>query len=182
MKYLLVVVVTAVISVVITLLLTRREQKPASTTPPLSRQPVQPRSSQRWLALKDESAKLDADFDAALRTNSTTPAEAAASLPAYTRYCSAQVDLISRQEALYREEHQGEDNPVLIEQREATVALCKASKELIEYTADPKNGFHRIGDENFANDPETYNRLFLAFRVACVRLVGANAAASAVEE
>jgi len=100
----------------------------------------------------------------------------------YEKYCSAEASLFSRQEALYREEHGSEDNPVLIEQEEATAALCNATKDLVAYSADPKNGFHIVGDETFANDGATYNRKFLAFKVAIVRTVNANGAAAALEK
>jgi hypothetical protein len=181
MKQFLTILATVIISVALTLLVKRHEQKPTTATTPNS-PPADQRFSQRRLALKDESAKLDADFKVALQTSAKTPAEAAASLTVYKKYCDAQANLFSRQEALYREKHDSQDDPVLIEQEEATTAWCNASKDLIAYSADPKNGFHIVGDETFANDGATYNRKFLAFRVACIRLVNANGAEATVNK
>ncbi len=59
---------------------------------------------------------------------------------------------------------------------------CNASKDIIGYSADPKNGFHIVGNETFVNDDATYDRKLLAFKVACVRLVNANGAVAAVNK
>lgn len=184
MKYALSILVSAIISVSVTLLLVRHQKSSNGATSVIPKTlPNGPKFSQRWLSLQKESAKLDADFSTVIKTeDAKTAAEAAVSLKAYEKYCDAQANLLSRQEALYREEHGSENDPVLIEQRDATIAWCKASEALLSYMADPRNGFHIAGDETFANDGLTYNRLFLAFRVASVRLVNANGAEADVNK
>ncbi|SRR5260370_41769714 len=124
MKLFLIVLATAVISVTVTLLAKRHGQNPPlnGSTAVTPNPPVNPKFSPRRLALADESAKLDADFRAAIQADAKTPAEATASLKVYEKYCNAEANLFSRLKSLNMEEHGSNDDPVLLEQEEATTS------------------------------------------------------------
>lgn len=175
MKMLIAILATAIISVGVTLVVSHR--KPAGKSTVRMDSAATPRKvSQAWLDLKKQSEKLDAELRKATKTDAKNSVEASRTLKAYADYCGGQIDLFAKEEALYRNEHDTEDSPVLTEQRQATAAWCDSARGLSSFMADPKNGYRVDGDEISTNNAPVYNQLLLEFRVASVRLVNANAA------
>lgn len=181
MKLLIAILAAAIISVGITLAVEHRKLSGGGAANRETTVPS-PKPSQAWLDLKKQSSKLDAELRETTKVDAKNSTEASRTLRAYSDYCNGEMDLFVKEEAVYRNEHDSEDSPVLIEQKEGTAAWCNAAKVLSSFMADPKNGYKVDGDEISTNDVPTYNRLLLAFRVASVRLVNANAAEASEEE
>lgn len=180
MKVVVAVLGTAIVSIAATVFVIRRTTvreskfRPQSASTPI-------KASQAWLNLKKSSAELDAKLSDAVKVDARNSEEASTTLKAYRSYCQAEMDLFSKEESLYRDEHGAEDSPILIEQKEATAAWCDRVDTLNSFIADPKNGYQVEGDAISVVDAATYKRLMLAFRVASVRLVNANAAEASQE-
>lgn len=169
------ILATAIVSVILTLVVVRYRSTANATVSPNTAVSLRT-PTEAWLTLKKQSAKLDAELRAATKTDAKNATEALQTLKAYDAYCNGEVDLFAREQAVYRNEHDSEESPILIEQSEATSAWCNRVKDLYSFMANPKNEYRVEGGEISAIDAETYNRLMLAFRVASIRLVNANAA------
>ncbi len=180
MKIFVTILATAIVSVGLTVVVVHRKATRDGTVATGSTVPAS-KASQAWLDLKTQSAKLDAQLRETSQTDAKNSAEASRKLKIYRDYCNAEIDLFSKEEAVYRNEHDSEDSPVLIEQGEATAAWCDSNEAIFSFMADPRNAYSVSGDELSTNDATTYNRLLLAFRVASVRLVNANGAEASQE-